>query len=180
MGTAFLSFRDRREVSAWRPPTSLPACGGACNKLSKGPEKRAFPDLLLPSCGGRGIRTPGTLPFNSFQDCRHRPLGHSSISVVLRRCRKYSQNQLFAKIFASVAVKYLTNNELIDGGVPLNGTPQTLKSFCYRSLAATADGGWIRVSVVTSVAESPGARDVSKPQIHRPGLGTSAAESGEA
>ncbi len=29
-------------------------------------------------CGGGGIRTPGTLPFNSFQDCRHRPLGHTS------------------------------------------------------------------------------------------------------
>ena len=28
--------------------------------------------------GGGGIRTPGTLPFNSFQDCRHRPLGHTS------------------------------------------------------------------------------------------------------
>ena len=29
-------------------------------------------------CGGGGIRTPGTLPYNSFQDCRHRPLGHAS------------------------------------------------------------------------------------------------------
>ena len=29
--------------------------------------------------GGGGIRTPGTLPFNSFQDCRHRPLGHTSV-----------------------------------------------------------------------------------------------------
>ena len=28
--------------------------------------------------GGRGIRTPGALQHNSFQDCRHRPLGHSS------------------------------------------------------------------------------------------------------
>ena len=28
--------------------------------------------------GGGGIRTPGTLPPNSFQDCRHRPLGHTS------------------------------------------------------------------------------------------------------
>ena len=24
------------------------------------------------------MRTAGTLPYNSFQDCRHRPLGHSS------------------------------------------------------------------------------------------------------
>ena len=28
--------------------------------------------------GERGIRTPGTLPFNSFQDYRHRPLGQLS------------------------------------------------------------------------------------------------------
>ena len=30
-------------------------------------------------CGGGGIRTPGTFRYNSFQDCRHRPLGHTSI-----------------------------------------------------------------------------------------------------
>jgi len=30
-------------------------------------------------CGGeRGIRTPGTLRYNSFQDCRIRPLCHFS------------------------------------------------------------------------------------------------------
>ena len=29
-------------------------------------------------CGGGGIRTPGALPHNSFQDCRHRTLGHTS------------------------------------------------------------------------------------------------------
>ena len=29
-------------------------------------------------CGGRGIRTPGTLRYNGFQDRRIRPLCHSS------------------------------------------------------------------------------------------------------
>ena len=29
-------------------------------------------------CGGRGIRTPGGVTLNSFQDCRIRPLCHSS------------------------------------------------------------------------------------------------------
>jgi hypothetical protein len=29
-------------------------------------------------CGERGIRTPGTLRYNSFQDCRIRPLCHFS------------------------------------------------------------------------------------------------------
>ncbi len=38
----------------------------------------AYATSCIPFCGGGGIRTPGTLPFNSFQDCRHRPLGHTS------------------------------------------------------------------------------------------------------
>jgi hypothetical protein len=29
-------------------------------------------------CGERGIRTPGGLTLNSFQDCRNRPLCHFS------------------------------------------------------------------------------------------------------
>mgnify|MGYP006874335026 CR=1 FL=1 len=29
-------------------------------------------------CGEGGIRTPGTFQFNSFQDCRNRPLYHLS------------------------------------------------------------------------------------------------------
>ncbi len=31
-------------------------------------------------CGGRGIRTPGGVTLNSFQDCRIRPLCHSSFT----------------------------------------------------------------------------------------------------
>ena len=34
-------------------------------------------------CGGRGIRTPGPVTVNSFQDCRNRPLCHSSNKSVL-------------------------------------------------------------------------------------------------
>ena len=30
------------------------------------------------SCGEGGIRTPGSVTFNSFQDCRNRPLCHLS------------------------------------------------------------------------------------------------------
>lgn len=32
--------------------------------------------------GEWGIRTPGTLPYNSFQDCHHKPLGQLSIRVI--------------------------------------------------------------------------------------------------
>ena len=59
------------------------ACG--CEQApTAGPvDKKASPrnaGMPLSSliCGGGGIRTPGTLPYNSFQDCRHRPLGHTS------------------------------------------------------------------------------------------------------
>ncbi len=34
--------------------------------------------LLFFCCGERGIRTPGSVTFNSFQDCRNRPLCHLS------------------------------------------------------------------------------------------------------
>ena len=44
----------------------------------------------IPFCGGGGIRTPGTLPPNSFQDCRHRPLGHTSIrGAKIRLCPEF-------------------------------------------------------------------------------------------
>ena len=47
-------------------------------------------------CGGGGIRTPGTLPFNSFQDCRHRPLGHTSgIADCKDNDKKLSRQILF-------------------------------------------------------------------------------------
>ena len=34
--------------------------------------------IVFYSCGGKGIRTPGTFQYNSFQDCRNRPLCHPS------------------------------------------------------------------------------------------------------
>ena len=45
-----------------------------------GAKKSSVFTLLF--CGGGGIRTPGTFQYNSFQDCRHRPLGHASESGV--------------------------------------------------------------------------------------------------
>jgi hypothetical protein len=38
----------------------------------------ALPAGFYNLCGGRGIRTPGTLRYNGFQDRRIRPLCHSS------------------------------------------------------------------------------------------------------
>ena len=40
-------------------------------------------------CGERGIRTPGGVTLNSFQDCRIRPLCHFSWAVanIVRFCR---------------------------------------------------------------------------------------------
>ena len=46
---------------------------------------RFFLSSLMLVCGGRGIRTPGGVTLNSFQDCRIRPLCHSSFKI-LRAC----------------------------------------------------------------------------------------------
>ena len=37
-------------------------------------------------CGERGIRTPGGVTLNSFQDCRIRPLCHFSFAVANIHC----------------------------------------------------------------------------------------------
>ncbi len=42
--------------------------------------KKSFTMCEAFLCGGRGIRTPGGVTLNSFQDCRIRPLCHSSFA----------------------------------------------------------------------------------------------------
>ena len=42
-----------------------------------------MPDFLL--CGERGIRTPGPLTVNGFQDRRNRPLCHLSAAKIIRQ-----------------------------------------------------------------------------------------------
>ena len=37
-------------------------------------KKRKQPFLIVSFCGESGIRTPGPVTVNSFQDCRNRPL----------------------------------------------------------------------------------------------------------
>jgi hypothetical protein len=49
-------------------------------------------------CGERGIRTPGPVTVNSFQDCRNRPLCHFSRKSGLTYCGcKYSKLFEFLK-----------------------------------------------------------------------------------
>ena len=51
--------------------------------------------------GGGGIRTPGTLPFNSFQDCRHRPLGHTSgITDCKDKDKKLSRQKYLTALYS--------------------------------------------------------------------------------
>jgi len=47
-------------------------------KLKKAPKKRLFTFIR----GERGIRTPGGITLNSFQDCRNRPLCHFSAAKI--------------------------------------------------------------------------------------------------
>jgi hypothetical protein len=55
---------------------------------------------VMKSCGERGIRTPGPVTVNSFQDCRNRPLCHlSGAKVVLQliQAKKMTENILFQR-----------------------------------------------------------------------------------
>ncbi len=40
---------------------------------------KGFDVICIATCGERGIRTPGPVTVNSFQDCRIRPLCHFSL-----------------------------------------------------------------------------------------------------
>ncbi len=44
-------------------------------------------------CGERGIRTPGSFHFNSFQDCRFKPLTHLSFCLGVQRYIKKTFTQ---------------------------------------------------------------------------------------
>ena len=45
--------------------------------------KKAFIICIMKASGGeRGIRTPGPVTVNSFQDCRNRPLCHLSVAKI--------------------------------------------------------------------------------------------------
>ena len=74
LGGESLFLWDSAALRFWHPS---PPAAGRCQKPENPLSSKLDADFLTFG-GGRGIRTPGTLPPNSFQDCRHRPLGHSS------------------------------------------------------------------------------------------------------
>ncbi len=45
--------------------------------------------------GERGIRTPGSLTFNGFQDRRNRPLCHLSAAKIVSKCTQSKYLLLF-------------------------------------------------------------------------------------
>ena len=59
-------------------------------------KKRSDFNQSLPFCGERGIRTPGTLLYNGFQDRRDRPLCHFSAAKIQFF---YFDNNIDKKIF---------------------------------------------------------------------------------
>ncbi len=71
------SLRSRRLLRIPSPPAA-----GRCKAKGNPRSSELDADFLL-LCGEGGIRTPGTLPFNSFQDCRNRPLYHLSNIFVI-------------------------------------------------------------------------------------------------
>jgi hypothetical protein len=64
--------------------------------------------LWVSFCGERGIRTPGGVTLNSFQDCRIRPLCHFSFSD-----GKYKTLFLFIKTLRVNNFLILAKEEII-------------------------------------------------------------------
>ena len=84
--TAAVGPLSRRAVSGLPPLRKQAFCG----RETKNSRSLSRPAALT-FCGGGGIRTPGTLPPNSFQDCRHRPLGHTSVTDIPYWVGKFSK-----------------------------------------------------------------------------------------
>ncbi len=58
-------------------------------------EKKRDNLTIIPSSGERGIRTPGPVTVNSFQDCRNRPLCHlSGCKIIARRANYQKKNRI--------------------------------------------------------------------------------------
>ena len=68
-----------------------------------------FEQLRTVSSGERGIRTPGPVTVNGFQDRRIRPLCHLSNGV-----QKYAFALSFAKELGKLMVFYFDNLNLVD------------------------------------------------------------------
>ena len=59
-------------------PHPCPACGGALQMKKKISARASSALIFFFICGERGIRTPGPVKINGFQDRRIRPLCHLS------------------------------------------------------------------------------------------------------
>ena len=59
--------------------------------------------------GERGIRTPGPVTVNSFQDCRNRPLCHSSITACAVTYQSVAPSR-----YPSVGVIHLVEGRLLN------------------------------------------------------------------
>ncbi len=56
--------------------------GGTLKREKEGNKKSSFINEAAFRSGKTGIRTPGPVTVNSFQDCRIKPLCHLSVNVV--------------------------------------------------------------------------------------------------
>lgn len=54
--------------------------------------------------GGRGIRTPGSVTYNSFQDCRIKPLCHSSEGKIRRIFNKMDKKNKSRPVFVNLGL----------------------------------------------------------------------------
>ena len=105
------------EKGGFEPPDPLPG-----QLLNREPDSTALAPLQSNKktdnnqtnrvkSGERGIRTPGDLRPNSFQDCLLRPLGHLSLITAMAKARQFSgclaTNRFFTILSGSTFVKSL-------------------------------------------------------------------------
>ena len=91
-----LTLRDF--VAAFRHP-SPPAAGRSKTQIKNGDQVKLVA-IFLVLCGERGIRTPGPVKINGFQDRRIRPLCHLSSRVPFRKgMQRYELNRNLQIIF---------------------------------------------------------------------------------
>lgn len=115
------------------PPSRSP-CPGPIQHMGKNRVANQICNPVLLFCGRRGIRTPGTLQFNGFQDRRDRPLRHPSghksstdfpfrqIFTPIYRPYRRAENQIRTIIFVFIRNLHIFVSELGPRGYFLHAT----------------------------------------------------------
>jgi|GEM_PF-4083681 hypothetical protein len=89
-----------------------PPAAGRCKARKEKWRSSKLDAIFSVLCGERGIRTPGSFHFNSFQDCRFKPLTHLSFCLGVQRYIKktFTQKKAYFAGSDSSALEALEKN----------------------------------------------------------------------